>query len=93
MDSRPTIAGRPVAGRPVRLMLIAHPLADRTGTLVCFAPALASAGPVRTVTAGYLGWKPVRNHHVGVRLTHYQENGEPGVRKIRPLRIHHDRAT
>ncbi|MEU6969092.1 hypothetical protein AB0A71_15370 [Kitasatospora aureofaciens] len=88
MDSRPTIAGRPV--RPVR---IAHPLADRTGTLVGFAPALASAGPVRTVAAGYLGWMPVPNHHIGVRLTHYQENDEPGVRKTRPLRIHHDKAT
>ncbi len=88
MDSRPTIAGRSV--RPVR---IAHPRGDCAGTLVGFAPALASAGPVRTVGAGYLGWKPVQNHHIGVRLTHYQENDEPGVRNIRPLRIHHDKAT
>ncbi|MFF9644921.1 hypothetical protein [Kitasatospora aureofaciens] len=88
MYSRPTIAGRPV--HPMR---IAHPLADCIGTPVGFAPALASAGPARTVAAGYLGWMPVQNHHIGVRLTHYQENDEPGVRNIRPLRIHHDQST
>ncbi|MGW2374302.1 DUF2231 domain-containing protein [Kitasatospora sp. NPDC001683] len=54
--------------------------------------ALASAGLVCTVSAGFLGWMLVQNYHIGVRLTHYQESDEPAVQNIRPLRIHHDKA-
>ncbi|MFH9347681.1 hypothetical protein [Kitasatospora sp. NPDC017646] len=55
-------------------------------------PVPPSAGLVCAVVAGFLGRRPVRNHHIGVRLTHYQENDEPAVRNIRPLRVHHDKA-
>ncbi|MGF1428244.1 DUF2231 domain-containing protein [Kitasatospora sp. LaBMicrA B282] len=54
--------------------------------------ALASAGLLLTVGAGYLGWTLVQDYHVGVQLTRDQERDEPTVQHLRPLQIHHDRA-
>jgi uncharacterized membrane protein len=54
--------------------------------------ALASAGLLCTVGAGYLGWTLVQDYHVGVQLTRDQERDETTVQHLRPLQIHHDRA-
>lgn len=50
-----------------------HELLPRAGMSV----ALTGLGVVLTVVAGFLGWKMVQKHHVGIDLTPEQERLEP----------------
>ncbi|HEU5353207.1 MAG TPA: DUF2231 domain-containing protein [Actinocrinis sp.] len=54
--------------------------------------ALASAGVVCTIAAGFLGWMLVQTYHIGVTLTPVQEGDETTVQNARLRRSHHGRA-
>lgn len=48
------------------------------------ALGLAVGGLALTIGAGFLGWKLVGTHHVGVDLSREQERLEPGRLRSRP---------
>ncbi|MBD0742652.1 hypothetical protein BG418_14345 [Streptomyces sp. CBMA152] len=52
--------------------------------------ALASAGVVCTVAAGFLGWMLVQDYHIGIRLTEVQERDE--LSESHRLLHHHAKA-
>ncbi len=54
--------------------------------------ALAAAGVLCTICAGFLGWMLVQTYHIGVTLTRTQELDESAVQTTRRLRTHHGRA-
>jgi len=61
-----------------------------TGVDVTPGLALASAGLVCTLAAGFLGWMLVQTYHVGVELTAHQQRDELVVQQQPPphLRLH-----
>lgn len=50
--------------------------------------ALASAGVVCTLAAGFLGWMLVQDYHIGIRFTEVQERDELSVQSHRLLHHH-----
>lgn len=54
--------------------------------------ALAAAGLLCTIGAGFLGWMLVQNYHVGVTMTPVQEGDELTVQSAHLIRTHHGRA-